>query len=227
MPSMRSVKAWMSTSGSACSRPMPRMRREKLMAPPVAIIVLDGMQSQRCAAPPMTSRSITVTLAPRRAAYVAARLPAGPPPMMRNRRVTPDRLRPVRVVMGHSRGHAVCGAGEQHTAPHHLCDGDGGTVGVRERGAGDHVRAVGGREVDLVPALTDPLEVHAVRAAEVAAPREAVLAEDAHDVAVHSWTTTGAVRDGVRVERHPVGVPRQETDLPAHPAEAGYEATAG
>ena len=38
------------------------------MAPPVAIMVLDGMQSQRWAAPPTTSRSISVTSAPRRAA---------------------------------------------------------------------------------------------------------------------------------------------------------------
>ena len=68
---------------------MPSMRREKLIAPPVAIIVFDGMQSHRWAAPPMTSRSISVTLAPSRAAYVAAVLPAGPPPMMTKRMVTP------------------------------------------------------------------------------------------------------------------------------------------
>ena len=51
---------------------MPSIRRLKLIAPPVAIIVLVGMQSHRCAAPPTTSRSISVTLAPSRAAYVAA-----------------------------------------------------------------------------------------------------------------------------------------------------------
>ena len=28
------------------------------MAPPVAIMAFEGMQSQRCAAPPMTSRSM-------------------------------------------------------------------------------------------------------------------------------------------------------------------------
>ena len=35
-------------------------------APPVAIIAFDGMQSQRCAAPPTTSRSTSVTSAPER-----------------------------------------------------------------------------------------------------------------------------------------------------------------
>src|SRR5690242_20016541 len=49
------------------------------------------MQSHRCAAPPTMSRSISVTSAPSRAAYVAALLPAGPPPMITNR-VTPARL---------------------------------------------------------------------------------------------------------------------------------------
>ena len=44
---------------------------------PVATIALLGMQSQRCAAPPMTSRSISVTSAPSDAATVAAVLPAG------------------------------------------------------------------------------------------------------------------------------------------------------
>ena len=53
--------------GLACSRPMPVERRRKLIAPPVAIIVLEGMQSHRWAAPPMTSRSTIVTLAPSRA----------------------------------------------------------------------------------------------------------------------------------------------------------------
>ena len=64
------------------------MRREKLIAPPVAIIAFDGMQSHRWAAPPTTSRSTSVTSAPRRAAYVAAVLPAGPPPMITNRVAT-------------------------------------------------------------------------------------------------------------------------------------------
>ena len=88
MPSMRLVSASVSTSASAGSRPIPEERRRKLIAPPVAIIVLEGMQSSRWAAPPMMSRSTTVTWAPRRAAYVAAVLPAGPPPMMRNRVAT-------------------------------------------------------------------------------------------------------------------------------------------
>src|SRR5215207_157660 len=92
MPSMRDFSASIAISGSDCSRPIPPMRREKLIAPPVAIIVLLGMQSQRWAAPPITSRSITVTLAPKRAAYVAACWPAGPPPMMTNLMLTACRL---------------------------------------------------------------------------------------------------------------------------------------
>ena len=58
------------------------------MAPPVAIMVLEGMQSHRWAAPPTMSRSIIVTRAPCRAAWVAAVLPAGPPPMTTKRTVT-------------------------------------------------------------------------------------------------------------------------------------------
>ena len=58
------------------------------MAPPVAIMALDGMQSHRLAAPPTTSRSIRVTSTPRRAALVAAWFPAGPPPMITNRMST-------------------------------------------------------------------------------------------------------------------------------------------
>ena len=52
------------------------------MAPPVAIMALEGMQSHRWAAPPTMSRSTRVTSAPRVAARVAAALPAGPPPMI-------------------------------------------------------------------------------------------------------------------------------------------------
>ena len=55
------------------------------MAAPVAIMAFDGTQSHRWAAPPTTSRSMSVTWAPRRAAAVAAELPAGPPPMMTKR----------------------------------------------------------------------------------------------------------------------------------------------
>ncbi len=85
MPSMRPDRASVSTSAIACSRPIPVDRRRNDMAPPVAIIVFDGMQSHRWAAPPTTSRSTIVTWAPRRAAYVAAVLPAGPPPMITKR----------------------------------------------------------------------------------------------------------------------------------------------
>ena len=70
MPSMRVGERLDVDLGLAdCSSPIPPMRRLKLIAPPVAIIVLLGMQSHRWAAPPITSRSITVTLAPSRAAY--------------------------------------------------------------------------------------------------------------------------------------------------------------
>lgn len=89
MSSMRSFKASTSTSGRISSRPIPRSCRPKVIAPPVAIIVFEGMQSRRWAAPPTISRSTTVTSAPRRAAYVAAMLPAGPPPMTRKRTAMP------------------------------------------------------------------------------------------------------------------------------------------
>ena len=68
MSSMRADSSSVSTSAIACSSPIPVERRRNDMAPPVAIIVLDGMQSHRWAAPPTTSRSIIVTWAPRRAA---------------------------------------------------------------------------------------------------------------------------------------------------------------
>ncbi len=71
---------------------MPVERRTNAIAPPVAIIVFDGMQSHRWAAPPMTSRSTIVTSAPKRWAYVAAVLPAGPPPMITKRVDTTSRL---------------------------------------------------------------------------------------------------------------------------------------
>ena len=101
IPSMRADKSSVSTSATACSSPIPVDRRRKDIAPPVAIIVFEGMQSQRWAAPPTTSRSTIVTCAPSRAAYVAAVLPAGPPPMIRNRVVT--RQGYVRDVAGHGR----------------------------------------------------------------------------------------------------------------------------
>ena len=66
-------------------RPMPSDGLICDRAPPVAIMAFDGMQSHRWAAPPTMSRSISVTSAPSRAAWVAAWLPAGPPPMITNR----------------------------------------------------------------------------------------------------------------------------------------------
>ena len=69
-------------------RPISGVRPTAARAPPVAIIAFDGMQSQRCAAPPITSSSMTVTSAPRRAAWLAAVLPAGPPPMITKRSAT-------------------------------------------------------------------------------------------------------------------------------------------
>ena len=68
--------------------PISGVRPTAARAPPVAIIAFDGMQSHRWAAPPITSCSITVTSAPRRAAWVAAVLPAGPPPMITKRSAT-------------------------------------------------------------------------------------------------------------------------------------------
>ena len=88
MPSMRAVSASVSTSAIGLLEAHPGRARRNAIAPPVAIIVFDGMQSHRWAAPPMTSRSIIVTSAPRRAAYVAAVLPAGPPPMITKRVAT-------------------------------------------------------------------------------------------------------------------------------------------
>jgi hypothetical protein len=83
--SMRSVSVPTSTEVSTVASPIPPMARVRLIARPVAIIAFDGMQSQRWAAPPTTSRSTITTSAPSRAAVVAAMLPAGPPPMIRNR----------------------------------------------------------------------------------------------------------------------------------------------
>ncbi len=68
IPSIRAASASVSTSAVAGSRPMPVERFRNAIAPPVAIIVFDGMQSHRWAAPPTMSRSIIVTSAPSRAA---------------------------------------------------------------------------------------------------------------------------------------------------------------
>lgn len=56
------------TDASATSTPIEPASSTWLNVAPVAIIALDGMQSHRLAAPPSTSRSITVTSAPSRAA---------------------------------------------------------------------------------------------------------------------------------------------------------------
>src|SRR5438552_15305826 len=55
----------------------------------MAIMVLDGMQSHRWAAPPTTSRSTRVTSAPSLAAVEAPEVPAGPAPTTTNRNATP------------------------------------------------------------------------------------------------------------------------------------------
>ncbi len=74
------------TSRRPCAwRPIERARVSSESSPPVAIMAFDGMQSQRCAAPPMMSRSTSVTSAPRVAATVAAVFPPGPPPMITTR----------------------------------------------------------------------------------------------------------------------------------------------
>ena len=68
--------------------PSRALRPSSASSPPVAIIAFDGMQSHRWAAPPMTSRSTSVTSAPSVAATVAHVLPAGPPPRITSR--TPE-----------------------------------------------------------------------------------------------------------------------------------------
>ena len=65
--------------------PISGVRPTAASAPPVAIMAFDGMQSHRWAAPPITSCSTRLTLAPSRAAWVAAVLPAGPPPRITRR----------------------------------------------------------------------------------------------------------------------------------------------
>ena len=85
MRSMRSRSTGKSSSAVTLVMPIRPMRRVRPRASPVAIMALDGMQSHRWAAPPTMSRSITVTSAPRLAATVAHRMPAGPPPMITKR----------------------------------------------------------------------------------------------------------------------------------------------
>ena len=72
MVSMRSRRAAGSTAADAAVRPISGERPIAARAPPVAIMALDGMQSRRWAAPPITSCSTIVTSAPSLAAYVAA-----------------------------------------------------------------------------------------------------------------------------------------------------------
>ncbi len=88
MRSTRPVGRLSRSSSASTSRPMPSALRKNDIAPPVAIMVFEGMQSHRRAAPPTMSLSMSTTSAPRRAAYVAAWSPAGPPPMITNRTAT-------------------------------------------------------------------------------------------------------------------------------------------
>ena len=76
----RSRSASMSRRPSA-AMPIVCARLSSASSPPVAISAFDGMQSHRWAAPPTTSRSMTVTSAPSVAATLAHVLPAGPPPI--------------------------------------------------------------------------------------------------------------------------------------------------
>ena len=78
--SLHAAMRWRSAGTSrqpSASSPIVAARASSESPLPVATIALLGMQSQRCAAPPITSRSISVTSAPSDAATVAAVLPAG------------------------------------------------------------------------------------------------------------------------------------------------------
>ena len=68
MSLIRDRRASKSSSTSTLARPISAAWFIRAMAPPVAIMALDGMQSSRWAAPPTMSRSIRVTSAPNRAA---------------------------------------------------------------------------------------------------------------------------------------------------------------
>ena len=81
--------AW---GGICCSSPIPSRRRVNDIAPPVAIIVLLGMQSQRCAAPRRRPPPGGVPPARARPAWAPAVWPGGPPPMITNRVATGGRL---------------------------------------------------------------------------------------------------------------------------------------
>ena len=100
MAALRRRRASESRLAVTSVRPMPWAWCTWERAPPLAIMALEGMQSHRWAAPPTTSRSMTVTSAPSLAAWVAAWLPAGPPPMITSLVATAGslqaRLRPLR-----------------------------------------------------------------------------------------------------------------------------------
>src|SRR4051812_2506871 len=110
--------------------------------------------------------------------------------MMTKRTLTRSRLR--HDLAPGSRSRSVVETGGQDVEAHLFSIGTTGAVRLR-RGA-DVVGAVTGGVPDLVARLTDPLEVHAVGRAPVAAPREPVLSEDPNDIAVHAGRATLAVR---------------------------------
>ena len=68
MLARRAERLSTSMRGLTSPRPIPCALARNDMAPPVAIMALDGMQSQRWAAPPKMSFSIMTTSAPWRAA---------------------------------------------------------------------------------------------------------------------------------------------------------------
>ena len=71
-----------STRVGSVARPSLAALRTDEWRRAAAAIVFEGMQSQRWAAPPTISFSMSVTRPPFEAAVVAAWVPAGPPPMM-------------------------------------------------------------------------------------------------------------------------------------------------
>src|SRR6188508_3423086 len=101
--------------------------------------------------------------------------------MMTKRTLTSSTLRHD-LALG-SRSRSVVETGDQDVETHFLRDRV--ARAVRLGCSADVVGAVPGGIGDLVARLADPFEVHAVGRAEVAAPREAVLAEDPYDIAVH------------------------------------------
>jgi hypothetical protein len=94
MPWMRVASSRTSTLPGSATSPSREALRIDPMRMAVAVIVFDGMQSHRCAAPPMMSFSTRVTDAPSDAAVEAACVPPGPPPMIRNRVLTRNLISP-------------------------------------------------------------------------------------------------------------------------------------